>query len=323
MLNSFAIRSVLFAGALCMVAVTAAAQEYPTKAITIVSPYSAGGSADQVTRPIADRLARKLGRPVVVDNKTGAGGVIGTAAVASAPADGYTLVIGAAATIAILPEMRPLPYKVTTDLVPVAWLGDLVTGLAVTNGVGAKNMAQLLEKAKTRDRPLHYSSAGYGTTSNLRGELFAHLAGIKMVHVPYRSNADAIPDLVNGSVDIMFESIVFPLAKDNKVELVAILDDKRYPEFPNVPTMAEAGFPDFKIPLWYVLYAPAKTPRPVIEKLNRAIVEIASEPDFSSAMLAKGIRVRPLGLKDLETRMNAERETFKGLIHTLKIEMPK
>lgn len=319
MKNPFTLSAALFLS--LTLQVPAMAGDYPDRSIVFVSPYSAGGSADQVARPIAEMLATKLGQSIVVENKTGASGVIGTADVAKSPADGYKFVIGAAGPIAILPRLRELPYDSENDLVPVAWLGDFVTGLAVSNSMKVGTVAELVDYAKKHPGAVHYSSAGHGTTSNLRGELFAHQAGAMLTHVPYRSNADAIPDLVSGNVQMMFESIVFPLAKEKKVTLLAILDDERFPAFPETPTMAEAGFPDFKIPLWYVLYAPGGTPKSIIEKLNKEIVGIVSDPKFSRSMLDKGIRVRAYALPELTKKMDEQKDMYRNVISKLNIKL--
>ncbi|CAM3813319.1 hypothetical protein BOSP111201_26440 [Bordetella sputigena] len=274
-----------------------------------------------LVRPIAERLAKRLGQSVIVENRSGAGAAIGTAHVAAAAADGYTFLIGAAGGLFILPRLRHLPYNPDTDLTPVAYLGDVISGLAVTPGIGVKTLPELIEKAKKAPGTLHYSSAGYGTTSHIRGELFARQAGIQLAHVPYRSNADAMPDLLSGNIQMMFESIVFPSAKAGKLNLLAIVDDRRYELFPDVPTMAELGFPNFKIPLWYVLYAPAHTPAPIVERVNREIADISKDPDFQKAMLAQGYRLKAYPVKELDEYMKGQRDMYAKLIKEMNIKL--
>lgn len=300
---------------------TANAVGYPERPIVIVSPLSPGGSADVLTRPIAERLAKRLGQSVIVENRAGAGASIGTAHVVNSAPDGYTFLIGAAGPLFILPRLRKMPYDVGQGLTPVAYLGDVISGLAVTPGINVKTLPQFIEKAKTEPGVFHYSSAGYGTTSHLRGELFARQTGIQLAHVPYRSNVDAMPDLLSGNIQMMFESIVFPSAKAGKLDLLAILDDQRYEMFPDVPTLAELGFPNFKIPLWYVLYAPAGTPQVIVERINKEISSIVADVDFQKSMLAQGFRLKALPVQELTEYMNGQRDMYAKMIKEMGIKL--
>lgn len=299
---------------------TVLAQAYPSKSVRVIVPYSAGGSADIPTRPILERLSAKFGQQFLLDNRAGAGGEIGTAAVARAAPDGYTLLVGAAGPLVILPELRKLSYDARKDLVPVAWLGDIISGLAVHPSLGVSNIKELVRLAKARPNEIAFPSAGYGTTSHLRGEMLMMLAGIKLLHVPYKSNVDAVPDLLSGNVHMMFESLVFPFVKSGKLKLLAVLGDERYSEFPKTPTIKEAGFPDFNIPLWYALYAPAGTPRPILESLNREVLAVTTDKQFQATMQERSVSVRTYTLEQVEKFTQQQREMYRQLIVKAKIK---
>lgn len=300
---------------------TAHSQQYPTKPVRVIVPYSAGGSADIPTRPILERLSAKLGQQFLLENRTGAGGEIGTSVVARAAPDGYTLLVGAAGPLVILPELRKLSYDADKDLVPIAWLGDIISGLAVHPSLGVNTMQELVQLAKEKPSQITFPSAGYGTTSHLRGEMLMMQAGVKLFHVPYKSNVDAVPDLLSGNVHMMFESLVFPLAKSGKLKLIAVLTEERYAEFPNVPTMKEAGFPDYNIPLWYALYAPAGTPRPILEELNREVSAITSDKQFQATMEQRSVTLRTYTLQQIADFTRKQREMYRQLIVKANIKL--
>ncbi|MGE0797002.1 MAG: Bug family tripartite tricarboxylate transporter substrate binding protein [Lautropia sp.] len=304
----------LAASLLALSAVPASAQNYPTKPVRVVVPYSPGGSADHATRPILEKLTAKYGQSFLLEHRTGAGGEIGTGSVARAAPDGYTLLVGAAGPLTILPELRKLSYDADKDLVPIAWLGDIVSGLAVHPSLGVDTVQDLVRLAKERPGKISFPSAGYGTTSHLRGEMLMMQAGIKLLHVPYKSNADAVPDLLAGNVQLMFESLVFAQAKAGKLKLLAVLGETRHPDFPNVPTMREAGFPDYNIPLWYALYAPAGTPRPLLEQLNRDITAITADPQYSQSQLSRDVSVRTYSLERIADFLTGQRQMYRTLI---------
>lgn len=298
------------------------AQQYPTKPVRVIVPYSAGGSADIPTRPILERLSAKLGEQFLLENRTGAGGEIGTSAVARAAPDGYTLLVGAAGPLVILPELRKLSYDADKDLIPVAWLGDIISGLAVHPSLGVNSVQELVQLAREKPSQITFPSAGYGTTSHLRGEMLMMQAGVKLFHVPYKSNVDAVPDLLSGNVHMMFESLVFPLAKSGKVKLIAMLTEERHAEFPNVPTMREAGFPDYNIPLWYALYAPAATPRAILQQLNREVSAITADKQFQAALAQRNVAMRTYTLEQIADFMRKQREMYRQLIVKANIKLP-
>ncbi len=314
--------STLLASLLALAALAAppaaTAANYPDRPITVVVPW--GGSVDQITRPIMEQVSKILGQPVVIETKTGASGTIGVAHAAAAKPDGHTLVVGGAGPMMVLPEYRKLPYD-PDAMIPIAWLAEVISGFAVYPGLGVDTMAQFVQKAKANPRSINFPSAGYGTTSHLRGELLALQAGVELVHVPYRTNADALPDLISGQVHIMFESIVFPAAKEGRLKLLAMLDDTRSPEFPDVPTMAEAGFPDFNIPLWYALYAPAGTPMPIVRKLNEAVNQVVSNPEFAEKMRRGGFRLRSFSVDEIARHLGDQRSMYRTMLKEMKIEL--
>lgn len=298
-----------------------AADGYPSRTVRVVVPLSAGGSADQMTRPVLERLGARLGQQFLLENRPGAGGEIGSSTVAKAPPDGYTLLVGAAGPMLILPELRKMSYDAQKEFVPVAWLGEVISGLAVNVNVPAKTVRELIDIARQKPGTLAFPSAGYGTTSHLRGELLALQGGVKFTHVPYKSNVDAVPDLVSGRVHMMFESLVFPYARAGKLRLLAVLTEARYGEFPETPTMREAGFPEYSIPLWYAIYAPAATPRPVQELLNREIAAILGDAEFREKMRQQSFDMRGLTLAGVQDLLGRQRAMYQGLLKRVEIKL--
>ena len=269
-----------------LLATPAAAADWPTRPVKLVVSYPAGGSADAIARPYADGLSKKFGQPFVIENKAGAAGAIGTEAVTKAAPDGYTFLAGPIAPLVLLPHLRKIPYD-PQDLVPIALLGEFVYAFAVLPSLGPKNVAELVELAKKKPGQLTYSSPGAGSATNLRGEAFKLLAGIDLLHVPYRTGAEALIDFLGGRVDVMIDNVHFPHAKAGKVVLLAMTTDKRHPDFPDVPTMAEAGYPvDLGTPS--SLYAPKGTPQEIMDRIGQATREITSDPDVQQKILKIG-----------------------------------
>ena len=226
------------------------AQSWPDKPVKIIVPYAPGGASDLIARPWADKLTQAFGQQFVVENRGGASGMIGLETTAKAPPDGYTLVMTPNSTISVLPHLRKVPYDPFTSFEPVARVGDTIGGMVVHPSIGVKTMKELVAYAKKNPGKLAYGSAGLGTSTQMRIEMLKHHAGIDILHVPYRGSADALNDLLPGTVQMMSEIIVLPHAKAGKVVLLAMNHSARHPEFPDVPTMAEAGFPEAEVPIW-------------------------------------------------------------------------
>jgi tripartite-type tricarboxylate transporter receptor subunit TctC len=259
----------------------ASAQDYPNRPIKLVVPFPAGGTTDIIGRIVAEYASRRLGQQMIVENRAGAGGNIGTAAVAQAPADGYTLSLCTIGTCAINPSMYANPgYDVARDFTPVILVGSVLNVLAVNPTVRARNVKELVALAKANPDGLSYGSSGYGSSPHLSGELLKSMAGVEIVHVTYKGSAPAIIDLRGGQIDLFFDNApsILPHVKAGALRAIATTGAKRSKSLPDVPTMEEAGFPGFVIePGWGVM-APVKTPREVVAKLNGAINDLIKDP---------------------------------------------
>ena len=279
--------------ALILVALSlpAAAQDYPTRPITLVVPYAAGGGNDAMARIVADKMSRTLGQQIVVENRAGAGGTIATRQVAKSAPDGYTLVIGGTGTLAVNPTLYAnVGYDPRKDFAPVGLIGASALVVLVHPSVGAKSIPELIELARREPGKLTYASAGVGSGIHLGTVLFEHMAGVKLTHVPYRGSGPALTDLIGGHVAIYFSSLppAVQLIKDGKVRALAVTGSKRANALPDLPTVAEAGLPGYESVLHYGIVAPAGTPRPIIDKLNAALREAVAAPDTQERMAADG-----------------------------------
>jgi tripartite-type tricarboxylate transporter receptor subunit TctC len=260
------------------------AQDYPNRPIKIIVCLPPGGGVDTVTRIIADKLAQKLGQPVVVENKGGQSGNVGAEAVWISEPDGYTLLASQPAPITTSPLLfKKLAYDPTT-FVPVAVMSAIPNTLLVRPDFPAKNMAEFIAYAKANPGKLNYASQGNGTTSHLTGVMFDKAAGTKMNHIPYRGTAPAINDLLGGHVDLFFNELAtsVELHKSGKAKILAVATEKRIPELADIPTMNEAGLPGFISDTWNAISAPPKTPAPIVAKLNAAINEVLKMPEIKA-----------------------------------------
>ena len=286
------------------------ASHFPDRPIKIVVPFPAGGAADLYARLVAQKLAEGWGhrQPVVIDNKPGAGGVIGTEAVAKAPGDGATLLM---VTIghAVNPFMyAKLPYDTRGDFVPVGLVASVPSLVVVGPALKGKSLKDLLATAKAKPQAVQFASSGVGTTSHVGAALIESMAGVEMMHVPYKGAAPALQDVMGDrvatSVDIITSSL--PLVKSGKLTALAITGTKRSPQLPDVPTVAEAGLPGFDFVSWYMLLAPARTPQPVQEKLNADLRRIASDADFRNRVETTGGEVGNMNLAQSRDYLQAE-----------------
>jgi tripartite-type tricarboxylate transporter receptor subunit TctC len=272
------------------------AQAYPQKRILIIVPAAAGGIADNFARIIAMKLQLTWHQPVVVENKTGAAGVIGTDFVAKAPADGYTLVMGYLGSHAVNPSLyKNLPYDPVRDFVPIALVIEAEGLLVVNPAVPAKNVAELIALARAQPGKLSYASGGNGTASHLAGELFKSMAKVDIVHVPYKGNAPALIDLIGGQVDMQFATMptVLPYVRDGKLRGLAVIGSVRSAQLPQLPTISEAGLPGYSVNNWIGLFAPAGTPQEIVNSLNAEVVKIMESPDVQARMATEGARFAP------------------------------
>jgi len=271
----------LAAGTLSGVAASAA--EWPEKPVKLIVPYAPGGASDILARPWAELLTKAFGHQFVVENRGGAGGMIGTEAAFKAPPDGYTLLFTPNATLTVLPTLRKTAYE-PGKFEPVGRTGDLVTGFVIHPSVGVKTFKEMVEYAKKNPGKLMYGSAGLGTATQLRIEAMKLRAGIDILHVPYRGSADALNDLLPGTVQMMNEINVIPHVKAGKLILLNINHTNRHPDFPDVPTLTELGVKDADVPIWYSIWGPPGLPADIVTKLNQKIIEIAKTDDMKKRM---------------------------------------
>ncbi|WP_284309237.1 Bug family tripartite tricarboxylate transporter substrate binding protein [Hydrogenophaga electricum] len=282
----------LVLGLLFLQGAMAQTNNYPSKPLRLIVPFPPGGPVDVIGRVTADVLSQALGQPVVVENRAGAGGVIGTDLVAKAPADGYTLGIGPISSLSITPAMgKKTPYNVDTDLTMVSLLGKVVGALVAHPGAPFDTLEQMIAYAKAHPGELTYASSGPGTSSHLAGEYLSARAGVKMVHVPYKGTAPAIQDLLGGQVPLYFETSLAAAAamvNDKRLKALAITGPARSALLPGVATVAEQGFPGFDVSPWMALIAPAQLPEPLVEKLNKAVREGMTSPQVAKRLALIG-----------------------------------
>lgn len=301
----------------------ALAQDWPTRSLRIVVPFPAGGSADTQTRVIADELSRALGQPVVIENKPGAGGNIGAAEAARAQPDGYTLFMATTGTHASNTSLYDkLPYDPVKDFAPLTLVTIypqvVVPGLKMKDAPFKDVVAQL----KAAGDKANYGSSGTGSPTHLGGELFKRATGTQMVHVPYRGQGPALNDMLAGQLDVMFPSIsdVLSFLQAGKLRAVAVLNETRLKQIPDVPTAAELGYPGLNSSIWSALYTNAGTPQPVVDRLNRELVRIVNSPVFKDKFEALGFEVRTSTPQQLADFTAAETKRWGDIIKSLDIK---
>lgn len=274
----------------------AQAPAYPRGPVTLVVPFPAGGPTDAMARVLALKLGERLGQQVVVDNKGGAGGSIAAEAVARAAPDGQTLFFGTTGTMAINPSLySKLRYDPVKDFAPVSLMATTMNVLVVNPEVPAKNLGELVKMAKAKPNTVSYGSAGNGSSNHLSGELLRSSAAVQITHVPYKGSAPALVDLLGGRLTMMFDTVAQQTGNiaAGKVRALAVTGARRSPLLPDVPTAQEAGLKDFDVTIWFGVLAPAGTPAPVIERLNREIVAVMSTEEMKKKMQADGAEAKP------------------------------
>ena len=274
-----------------LVAGAAMAQGYPSKPLRMVVPFPPGGSADILGRSVGQKLGERLGQPVVIDNRPGAGASIGAKAVAEAPADGYTLLLGTVSSHAMSPATNTVGYDPVKDLTPIAEIASKPFVVLVHPGVPVKNIAELVVLAKSKPGQVTYASAGSGTSNHLAGELLGMAAGIKMLHVPYKGSAPALNDLLGGQVNAMFDLqlTAMPQIKSGKVRALAMTGAKRSALLPELPTVREAGVPGYEVTAWFGFFGPAGVPKPIVDRLNAELNAIMKLPDIRAKFAELGV----------------------------------
>jgi tripartite-type tricarboxylate transporter receptor subunit TctC len=301
----------------------AQAQDYPARTVRIIAA-AAGGLTELMPRTFAAKMQEQTGQPWIVEQKLGAGGVIGAEYVRSQPADGYTLFVGFTGVFSVLPALgAKLPFDVNRDFEPIVLMATVPNILIVHPSVPANSVKELIALAKEKPDLLTYASQGIGSSGHITGEQFKQAAGIRALHVPYKGAAPAIQDLLGGQVSMLFDVVPFALTniKAGKVRALAIATPGRIAILPDVPTMAEAGVPGMEGGAWFALYAAAGTPKPIIDYLNREANRIFSDPDFQSRMNATGVAI-PLGSpEDLRRFVQGRTETWSRVARTATIKL--
>ncbi|HVR52886.1 MAG TPA: tripartite tricarboxylate transporter substrate binding protein [Pseudorhodoferax sp.] len=291
----------------------AASDDFPNRPIRLVVPFAAGGAVDLIGRQIAQALTEQLGRPAIVENKPGVGGLIALGAVASAPADGYTLAVGGAGPLSISPSLYQAQRKFDplTQLTPVIWYASTPGVLVVAADVKAQNVAELVTASKASPDSFNMGSAGSGSINHLMGEYFQQQAGVKWTHIPYKGSAPALAELMSGRLQVMMDIVptAAPLVAGGKVRALAVTSPKRSTLMAQVPTLQELGYKDFDVSSWISLMAPAGTPAPVVQKLNAALNKALQKPEVRARLT--GVGAEPEGGP-------AERVTAR-----LKLELPR
>ncbi|MDD2728969.1 tripartite tricarboxylate transporter substrate binding protein [Malikia sp.] len=294
-----------------------AASDWPTKPVRWVVPFPPGGAMDAIARALGDKAGKALGQSFVIENKAGAGGNIGADLVAKAPADGHTIMITSIGMATNKPLYGKLSYDPVKDFAPVSLLA-VVPNVLVTNATqpNVKTVADLVTAARKAPGQLSYASAGNGTSIHLAGELFTSLTGTDMLHVPYKGSGPAVADLLGGQVNYMFDSITSARShlQSGKLRALAVTTAKRSPALPNVPTMAEAGVAGYELSPWFAVFAPAGTPKPVIDKLNRALRDAMKQPDVAARFESMGVEAVGSSPEQLASHLARESARWGKLI---------
>ncbi|NUO89182.1 MAG: tripartite tricarboxylate transporter substrate binding protein [Cupriavidus sp.] len=308
--------------AMCMSGAARAADNWPQKPITLIVPWAAGGSTDILARVLSEHLTRSLGQPVIVDNKPGASGNIGSAMVARARPDGYTLLVGSMSTHAMNPALMPnMPFRGVEDFTPLGLLAYVTNTMVVHPSVPAHNVRELIAYAKANPGKLAYASAGPGSTNHLSAVLFEKMAGVQMLHVPYKGGAPAVVDTVAGQTQLLFSAGTQTLShvKSGKLRLLAVTESKRSPLLPNVPTVAET-VPGYELAVWYGAFGPKGMPADLTARLNREINAVMSLPEVKARMNAIGVETATSTPQQFGTILQRDADRYGKLIRELGIK---
>ena len=298
-----------------------AQQGYPSKLIKIIVPTAPGGGNDAMARIVASKLQDRWKSPVIVENKAGANGAIASEFVARAAPDGYTILFGYIATHGINPGLSKVPYDPIKDFEPVAEIAEAQGVLVVNPKVEAKTVKELIALAKAKPGTMSYASAGNGTAPHIAGELLKQQAGIDILHIPYKGSGPAMTDTLAGTTQMMFPSLVAagPHIKSGKLRALAVTGSKRSPLFPQLPTIAEGGVAGFEITQWYGFFAPAKTPKDIVDKLNKEIVAIMKDPDVAKKFAEQGADIVTGSPDDFGKLVQSELAKWSKFIKEAKI----
>jgi tripartite-type tricarboxylate transporter receptor subunit TctC len=318
-------RDLLLALCLALASPAFAADEFPSKTIRLIVPFPPGGPNDLIARVVGQRMSDIFKQPVIIDNRGGQAGVLGTDAVAKAAADGYTIGIVSASAIVISPSMEKIAYDPQRDLQPITLVATVPEMLVVAKDVPARNMSELVALAKAQPGKLNFASAGVGGLPHLAGELFKLTAGIDIVHVPYRGAAPAINDLLGQQVQMTFLDlpVILPQIKAGNLKPIALGARERAKQAPDVPTTAEVGMPDLLIENWYGMVGPAGLPREILDKINRVAVEAMSDPSVKDKLADQGLTLVPQTPEEFRAFITAEATKWSNVVKKAGLEVAK
>lgn len=299
------------------------AQSFPNKPLKIIVPYPPGQASDQITRMVADKVSQAIGQPIIVDNKPGAGGNLGTEIGAKSPADGYTMTIGTAALPISKLVYKKLTFDPINDFNGITLMTTMPLVLVVPPALKVNTVAELVEYAKMNPGKVNFASSGTGTSHQLAGEMFKQYAGVDITHVPYKGSPPAHVDLMGGSVDLMFDNIVAvgPLVKSGKLKALAVTSKTRSSTLPNVPTMQESGYPNIEAVAWFGVLVPKGTPKSIINRLNKEFVTALAIPEIKSKLEESGAQVIASTPEDFDVFMQNEVKKWSSVINTAKISL--
>lgn len=295
---------------------------FPSKPITFVVPYPAGGANDMLGRLVGQKMGEVLGASTIVDNRPGAGALLGAGIVARAPADGYTLLVGGLATHAASPHLIKAEYNPLKDFEPIGMIGSAPIIAITSNDSPYKSLKDVADAARKDPQAVMYGSSGNGSPLHLAGELFVSIAKVQMTHVPYKGGNAHIVDLIGGRIPVIFDTATnsMPLLRSGKVRALAVGAPARLPELPNVPTFAEAGYPQFQFSAWYALFAPAKTPADVSAKLSDTLAKALKQPDVIAKLRDLGVSPGSGDANELRAFLPGEYQRVGELIKAAKIK---
>jgi tripartite-type tricarboxylate transporter receptor subunit TctC len=308
----------------CAFALQAFAQGYPAKPVRVIVPYPPGGGNDTLGRLFAAKLSERMGQSFVVENRPGAGTMIGTEAAAKSPPDGYTILLSSIATHALSPNLYGrVPYDPIKDFAPITLLGIAPTVMVVNKDLPANGLAEFISLAKAKPGHFTYASGGNGTPPHINGEVFKALAGVDLLHVPFKGGGPALADLIAGRVHVMLDTAAsaMPHVRGGRLRALAISAPQRSPEYPDVPTFAEAGLPQYETNAWYSMHAPAGTPRDIVRRLNAELVAILKDPDILARF--KQLSTEPVGNapEEFAAFVKAELEKYARIIKAANIRL--
>jgi len=300
----------------------AVAQDYPNRPVRIIVPYPVGGASDITARLVADKLSKKWGQGVVVENKAGANGIIGTEMIAKAPADGYTIGLVASSHVGNPFSYKVVPFDTLNDLVPITQTANVQLGLVVNPSLGVNTVAELVALLKSKPGKIDYASTGPGGNPHLFAEQFMILTGTTMQQIPYKGSSSAHPDLLAGTVQVMFDAVaaVTPHVKAGKLKLLAVAGATRASLWPDIPTLQEAGVKGYAMSSWGGIIAPAKVPKPILDKLNRDIVEALRQPDVREKLVSMGADVVAGTPEQFDALLRADTVRYEKLIKAVGLE---